>query len=792
MYRPRQLFFRGLAGRRLDLEKAKIKFRKLLDPKRQEVVDFVREFGLKVVPIGANKNPIPNNWTNPEVYEPYQEAWLNQFLTGDVWALGLICGIKAKNGLYFVVWDADSKEAYELVKQFENQTTVVKSGGEKLKKSEVLGKDISRHFYFFSPTLPRTKRHEKGEPAYDFQSKGVHVCAPCTRHPDTGREYEFLSRDSQKRPLAPMVWDGDIELDFKRMREEAFGIKESTEPEKVDIVTLLSGVERGLRDDAGIKIASWCRTQGKTEDEAYEILKVANAKNKPPMGTDKDDPNEDTWIRAKIKSAWRGSEPYHYKFIEREMFTEEQIEKAKWLLDHPEEAIHFFHEANEDVVREHKLKVIALILAFAKQSEEVSGRSGSGKSEVIKRILECFPKQWWEMVTGLTDKALRWLDDYLRILFIAERKGMQTGEESTAEYDIKVGISEKEIKIIYPEKGPDGKLHKAEKRSVIDCFILTTTDAATTEELGNRLNELVTDESPEQNLAVLDYIADEYTKFPDERLKEICAKKKAILRCYFEMLDKEAPQEVLIPYLPIIIKKFFHPFPNDPAVRRHGYKLVNYIYAVSQIFYKKLIIVERNGKRVAIASPEVFWYVWQLADVTIFSELIMMNPRQMEVWKKIDNLLSQVEFATEAQVGKAIDYSSMQTKRYLEFFAKKNLVEITYQGRNLEIRRLGKLKETTNISNVGSFTLADLHLEYKKWLEKNTFTPSQGGEDKKIELKNFITGEPLRRCEGLTFQLSNLFQTKIVVSLSPSQKMKVGKQNQEKKRLEDFENALKS
>jgi hypothetical protein len=46
----------------------------------------------------------------------------------------------------------------------------------------------------------------------------------------------------------------------------------------------------------------------------------------------------------------------------------------------------------------------------------------------------------------------------------------------------------------------------------------------------------------------------------------------------------------------------------------------------------------------------------------------------------------------------------------------------------------------------------------------------------------------VRRYEGVVFQLTELFKTKIVEETEPSSKMKISK---ESKRLGDFENALK-
>jgi hypothetical protein len=745
------------ASEKLDNHKA--------DPLRLEVVDFVLENGFKVVRLGQNKNPIDKGWNDPAVYEPKQNEWLDGFLHG-YWYLGLICGVKCKNGYYIVVWDADSKEAYELVKQFENQTTVVKSGGEKEKRSDSVGKDVSRHFYFFSPTLPRTKRHEKGEPAYDFQSKGVQVCLPCTIHPKTHRDYTFLNK------VSPMIWDGDIELDFQHMREEAFGVKdgkkEPIELERVDIIELQNGVEKGLRDDAAIKIASRCRAQGKSQEETYEILRTVNAKNKPPVGSDSEDPNEDAWIKAKIQSAWRPKEPYRFNFIEKESYNQTQMAQALELLDHPEKALFYFHEALGDVVREHKTKVLLLVLVFAKQSVEVTGKSGSGKSELVKSVIKCFPKSWSIQITGLTDKALRWLEDYVRILVIAERKGMQTGEESNAEYDIKTSISEGEIRIIFPEKGPDGKLHKGEKVVKIDTYVFTSTDPAPPEELENRINNIVSDESEEQNIAVIRYISKQYQLPPAERTSKSCEEMKTVLRCYFEILEKEAPHDVVIPYLPLIIERFFVPYAKDPAVRRHGYKLVNFVQSMSKIFYKSLPTV---GTAV-VASPEIFWYVWQLAEETIFSELIALNPRQLKVWQIVDTLLNQFDTVSVSQIAERSGYAPGHVKRFLDLFERKSLVEIERQGRSIEVKRLGQMQfGQTCISEKATFSLAELETAYEEWLKTHNCTLAQNPPSS-IPLTDPTTGQIIS-CNpaNVVFKLGDICKTKIVVEKQSATKI---------------------
>jgi hypothetical protein len=746
---------------------------------KQEVVEFIRQESLKVIRIGMNKNPFDDDWNKPEFFEPRQEEWIEGYLKGR-WQLGLICGVKAKNGMYIVVWDADSKEAYEVVQPYEQQTTVVISGGEKLKKTDKVGKEVSRHFYFYSDTLPRTRRsHDKGDgtPEYDFLSKGAQACLPTTIHPLTHRESYFLNK------VSPMIWKGEIEFDFKRMIEEKFGVQAAQKKEEIDIMKILLGVKQGERDWSGIIVATWYRKEGKSSEETFGLMKEWNQRNDPPMGKAQGDIDEDSWIRAKIASAWRGEGPYRLNFVVRETFNSEEIEKAEHLLNHPEEALHFMHEANEDIVREHKTKILILLLMFGKQSLEVTGKSGSGKSELVKKVLQCLPKEWYDVVSGLTDKALRWLEGELRILVITERRGMKTGEEGTAEYDIKVGISEGEIKVIFPEKGPDGKLHKGERTTRIGSFVFTSTDPAPPPELENRIFNPVSDESEEQNIAVLDFIAREQAKASMDRTTKHCDQQRKVLRYYFEKLETDTHKEVIIPWLSLVFERFFKPNANDPAVRRYAYKLVGLIQTVSKVFMKKLPTL--NGE--LVATPEIFWYVWQVGAEVIFSDLIEMNPRQLKVWSIVDALLKEESFVSVSKISEKCGYGPMQVRRFLQFFESKSLIEIEKTANRWDVRRLGKTQlELANRTTKLAVSLAELKKEYENWLKKVGNEATSGGEE--IKLIDPVTSLAPSCCpDAYVFQLGEVSKLKIAAEAANNAVQLAGKEP-----LESFENAFKN
>jgi hypothetical protein len=703
---------------------------------KEETIEFIKRYGLKATRVSMNKAPLDAEWNRPEVYEPAQEEYFRGFLN-NMWNLGLICGVKTPKG-YFFVCDIDSKEVYERIfKKYEGLTTVVKSGGPN---------KHSRHFYFFSKYPIETFRvhkqikDKKGNIiniGLDVQGENTQVLAPMSLHPETLRPYVFLNKKE------PMLWEGDVRADLQMELENAFGIV--AEGEEVNITELLTGpIVEGNRDNAAIRVATWYRQQGKSEEEALALLKEWNLKVcRPPL--------DEAAIEMKVKSAYRPEKPYAWKFVEKEVYTPEEIAEAEKLIENPEYIFHYIYKANSDIVGENKNKVLIPVLEFGKLSFEITGKYGSGKSELVKRCLECFPAEWYLMTTGVTDKALRWLGDYQRTLVIAERKGIKGGEEeSTAEYDIKVGISEGEIKIIYPEKGPDGKIRAAVKRTKVDNFIFTSTDVTPPEELENRIFNLVSDESEEQNIRFLKWASEEAAKFKAERASEEAKKAKKILRYLFAKVDKEAPNDYVIPWLSLVAEKLFVPYANDSAIRRQFYKLRDLIGAAARLFYKKLPVIEGH----LVVSPEVFWYVWQIADEAIFTELARMNQRQLKAWQDLQRLFSEYETLSTNQIMEAIGYSRKKTIEFLKFFQERGLVELIKAGENHQytVKLLREKEGKAEGKAEVSFNLSDLEKETEKWL-KNRFSEFPPG-GAYLPLIEYETGKMVEKKEIRKFGIS--------------------------------------
>lgn len=671
----------------------------------QELIQFYLGQNLNIIPIKFGEKTPLIEW-NKYQKEKVATEELQKWFSGDVGInLAVVCGQISGN---LVVVDFDDPKAYKkLFGGIDRETLVVKTGR-------------GLHVYFrtdypinsFAINIPGLGR-------IDAKGEGGYVLAPPSVHPN-GKTYEFVSQ----RPIKS--WPGDFKLEFLGLLHRAFKIKIGQE--KVNITRLLEGVSEGQRDEAAIRVATWFRKQGLTQEETLDKLKAWNQRNIPPL--------EDGILETKVASAFRPEEAYAYDFEEaqEEIYTEEEVSKAKSLLENPE-ILWLIHEANADIVREDKNKVLIPVLEFGKLSFEVTGDSASGKNTLVDRCLSCVPSEWYDKITGLSDKAIRYMPNNLRTLYIAERKGLHTGEESTAEYDVKVGISEGKIEIRVVTKNERGEFVLQKKATVIENFILTSTEIAPPPELENRIYNICSDDSVKQNEMVRDRQLEDAAKVPSQKLDTSAQKK--LLRCMFSTLDKDAPEDVVVPYAPLL--KALLPA-TDVSIRRHTPKLLHLIGSIARIYYHQLPTIEDNGKKVIVATPEIFWLAWRIGDEAITGAVAGLTERQMRLWKEIATLFNTNPRIDSKALAETIGKSTNTALNWLKFFEQKGMLVSEYEGRQ---RFFEKHFGDTAVSTLAVLPLAELEKETQEFLAKYSATSQP--EYKPLELIDPLTGEHISR-----------------------------------------------
>lgn len=271
-----------------------------------------------------------------------------------------------------------------------------------------------------------------------------------------------------------------------------------------------------------------------------------------------------------------------------------------------------------------------LLTLLAKGSVEIRGQTASGKNTLADHVLTIFPREWWEKVGGLTDKSLRYLPDGIKILYITERRGMQSGkynEESTAEYDVKLGISEGEITVFVTETNEETKRMETHLRKVsIESFVFTTTEVSAPSELENRLTVLNVRDDAGQNALVRDAQLDAASRFSWEKrnagsVREIAAK-------VLEYVRKEGPEEAIVPFAhalaPILSAE-------SSIVRRNTPRILDLVKASAKLHYLQR---ERtpDGKGV-VAQPEDLGLVLYTGQRTLAAILSAIPEKAALAWE---------------------------------------------------------------------------------------------------------------------------------------------------------------
>ena len=236
---------------------------------------FVAESGKK-----ASKKPLVPwaQWqTQPQTLPEFQ---------GLPWSMAdgflLVCGTQAKNGYYFVAFDRDASDF-----NFDEIPITV------FEKTPNGG----YHAYYWSRVNHRGRKFHECQ--LEFLGEG-NLCGIYPT-PFTGpNEYERIA-------VVDDAWSI-----FSRLVEGAGCFQD--EGGEVDVQSLLEGSpEHGdsthlPRDEAGIRLATYYRTKGNSQEETFQLLKSWNVKNRPPLTEGK--------LWEKVHGAFKNRNPYSWRFIE--------------------------------------------------------------------------------------------------------------------------------------------------------------------------------------------------------------------------------------------------------------------------------------------------------------------------------------------------------------------------------------------------------------------------------------------------------------------------------------------
>jgi len=530
----------------------------------EKFIKFYRSQNLNIIPIRyRDKVPI-GEWKRYQSEVVSEEEIQRIFLSGAAVNLGVVCGAISGN---LVVIDFDDRSTYRKYFSWaEKETFVVETG-----------KGV--HVYFKTDYPVRGFKIQ--ELNIDVKGEGGYIVAPPSIHP-SGREYRALSN------LPITSWSGD----FKQELYERLKIK--GEPEEVDINKLLDGVDEGERDETAIRVATWYRGQGLTEEQAARTLKEWNRKNRPPL-------DEQQLLKC-VKSAFKPKEPYAYNFKAMELKQELTSEIESFLRD-PN-----LHQNIRDILDfrifgESNLKMLYYYISIGAAITKtpfgviVVDVLGTGKSYGQRELLKVLPSERVDQPTSISDRVVNYLGSRFqgRIVRIDEiyKKASEEKEEDQGLPYIRMWMSEGRLEhwVTDPETRKEIKI-------VSDgCpLFLTSTTYEVGEQYGSRNYIAHVDTSQEQTKGIHRQQAT-FDAIPEVLFEH--ERKQMMLLTQVSRWLMQNPKEVLIP--------FDFSFPSaEPRQRRERPKFTHLVKCVANVHQLQRKEGEIEGIKHIVAEPRDF------------------------------------------------------------------------------------------------------------------------------------------------------------------------------------------
>lgn len=258
-----------------------------------------------------------------------------------------------------------------------------------------------------------------------------------------------------------------------------------------------------------------------------------------------------------------------------------------------------------------------LLECVNRTSVRITGDTGGGKNTLVDSVTRILPDGWVKKITGWTDKALRWLpeDSSIHVLYIAEMKGLGTGEESTSDFDMKLTISEGELVIMYPEKKKDGRMETVERHVRVDQFIFTTTGITIPRQLENRI---ATQHIKDSRGQTRDVINSQNTKAKRFAFRDYSSELKVAKAALGIVLENTKDMGVVIPFAESLASIL----PDERTdTRRRGKEIRGLLKASTKLHYLSRQRFEANGKTWLVATLQDLWLVLGICGSNLEQEL---------------------------------------------------------------------------------------------------------------------------------------------------------------------------
>lgn len=273
----------------------------------EESIRLYQDLGLNIIPLAfKTKKPLVE-WDKYQERKVTNEEINHWFSNKEDINVAVITGKISEN---LVVIDFDKEDLYYAFfkehLRLEKNTIVIKTSR-------------GMHVYFKTKLTTKSSKvifYKDGQVYSEVSIKGEggYVVAPPSTHP-SGIQYKFLN-DVRIIDFN----DGDITQELQdraRLVAEELKLELKLSSKTIYIKELIEGTSQGIRNDWGIKLATYWRVKGKSKLDCFKFLKAWNENNKPALS--------ESELRTISDSAYRQDKPYGYVFDDGEEITKIQL-----------------------------------------------------------------------------------------------------------------------------------------------------------------------------------------------------------------------------------------------------------------------------------------------------------------------------------------------------------------------------------------------------------------------------------------------------------------------------------
>ncbi|MFC1790331.1 toprim domain-containing protein [Patescibacteria group bacterium] len=258
----------------------------------------------------------------------------------------------------------------------------------------------------------------------------------------------------------------------------------------------------------------------------------------------------------------------------------------------------------------------------------VKGESSVGKSYVVDRVMQMFPKSEYRDITDATAQSFYYVrQDYFshKIIVIFERHGTEK-----TDYSIRSLQSEKKLKLQVTIKDPEtGQFMTTEKE--VDGpvgFISTTTQARIHAENETRVLSLYPDETTHQTRRILE--------ISDLKYRGISGPTKEEIKKWRNLQRILKPYPVLIPFVEEIRKAF----PKKPVRVRRDYTKFLSLLTVITLLHQEQREKQELDKKVCLLTSLADFYLAKILFEEMLQKTIFEIPPKSEKLIKVAQALT--------------------------------------------------------------------------------------------------------------------------------------------------------